>query len=215
MHLLINRLSSSFQYVKLFKMLEITYLDISGSMGLIASGLLTFNIIIGIFLSTGFKKTIYWKKLPKIIQQYSLIQIHNITAYCSFVFVVLHLIFLMLYKEGKFTIEHIFNPLDAPTQANIVLLGVIGFYGLILSIITSQKVLKKKLGFRLWKNIHFLAYLSGLAFLIHGVMIDPQLKDRPIDWFDAEKFFSEACLIAVVVSIILRVKYQFNKSKQK
>ncbi len=194
-------------------MFDITYLDLSGSMGLIASGILTFNIIIGIFLSTGFKKTIYWKELPKIIQHYSLIQIHNFTAYCSLIFVLLHLIFLMLFKEGKFTITLLLNPFNAPTQANIVLLGVIGFYGLLLTVITSQKIIKKKLGYRLWKNIHLLAYITGLAFLIHGVMIDPLLKDRPIDWFDAEKFFSEACLIAVVVSIILRVKYQFNKTK--
>lgn len=124
-------------------MFEITYLDVSGSMGLIASGLLTLNIIIGIFLSTGFKKTVFWKKLPKTLRDFSLIQFHNITAYCSLIFVLLHLIFLLIYKESKFTLAHVFNPFNAPTQANVVLLGVIGLYGLILSIITSQKFLKK------------------------------------------------------------------------
>ncbi len=212
MPLLANRLSSFTQIVKTFFMFNISYLDVSGSMGLIASGALTLNIIVGILLSTGFKKTSYWKKLPYQLQQYPLIQFHQLTAYAGLLFTALHILFLIAYKEENFTFYHLLKPLKAPKQANIVLFGAIGFYGLILTIITSQKIIKRKLSFRTWKNIHLIAYVTGLFFLLHGLLMDPLLKDRPTDWLDAEKFFSEACLGIVLIAILLRIRYQFKST---
>lgn len=191
-------------------MFGISYLDISGALGLCATALLSFNFLLGILLSTAYKRSVYWKKLPSIIQQISIDRMHNWTAYLALFFVVSHPLFLLLDKEQAFTLRDILWPVAAPKQANIVMLGTISFYALLIVIITTQKMVKKRLGFRLWKNIHLVSYATALLFLFHGLLMDPLLKDRPTDWLDAEKFFSEFCLLLILAAMILRIRYHFT-----
>ncbi len=195
-------------------MFGIPFLDISGSMGLAASGALTLNGILGMFLGTKFKNTTYWKQLPGFVKKYPIITLHNFTAYIAISFVCLHLLFLLLYTASEFTLFHLINPFEAPKQPTIVLLGVLSFYSLIIVLITSQKFIRKQLSFRTWKNIHLIAYLTTFLFLIHGLLMDPLLKDRPTDWLDAEKFFSEACILIFIVALYFRIRYHFNQKKR-
>ena len=195
-------------------MFDIGYLDISGSMGLAASSTLTLNMIFGMFLGTNFKHTIYWKKLPYWVKKYPIINYHNFTAYTAICFVVLHLLFLFLHKESGFSIVQLINPLGAPIQRNIVLLGVMAFYGFLLAIISSQKIIRKSMSFRSWKNIHLVAYATTGLFLVHGLLMDPLLKNRPTDWLDAEKFFSEGLIVIFIIAVTIRVRYQINQKKK-
>ncbi len=195
-------------------MFDLTYVDISGTMGLIATGLLTFNFLLGMMLSTAYKKQVYWKKLPETIKKVSIDDLHNWTAYVAMFFVILHPLFLLLDKAQKFTLTDVLWPVNAPKQSNIVLLGTISFYAFIIVIITTQKVIKKKMSFRLWKNIHLISYATALLFLVHGLLMDPLLKDRPVDWLDAEKFFSEFCLLLFVVLSLVRVRYHFRSASK-
>ncbi len=195
-------------------MFDLTYVDISGTMGLIATGLLTFNFLLGMMLSTAYKKKAYWKKLPETIKKISIDDLHNWTSYVAMFFVILHPLFLLLDKAQKFTLTDVLWPVNAPKQSNIVLLGTISFYAFIIVIITTQKVIKKKMSFRLWKNIHLISYATALLFLVHGLLMDPLLKDRPVDWLDAEKFFSEFCLLLFVVLSLVRVRYHFRSASK-
>ncbi|MEI7629083.1 MAG: ferric reductase-like transmembrane domain-containing protein [Bacteroidota bacterium] len=192
-------------------MFGFSYLDISGSLGLCATGLLCFNFLLGILLSTGFKAQPYWKKLPEKIRNLPIERIHNWTAYLALFFAFLHPFILFMDKESGFEWKHIIAPLSAPKQPNIVLLGVISFFALIVVIISSQKIIKKKLGFRTWKNIHFISYGTALLFLIHGLLMDPLLKDRPTDFIDAEKFFSEICILLIIAAGYYRIRYYKKK----
>lgn len=191
-------------------MFGISYLDISGALGLCATGVLSFNFLLGMLLSTAYKRSVYWKKLPSVVQQINIDRLHNWTAYIALLFVALHPLFLLLDKEQAFTLRDILWPVAAPKQSNIVMLGTISFYALLIVIITTQKIVKKKLGFRLWKNIHLVSYATALLFLFHGLLMDPLLKDRPTDWLDAEKFFSEFCLLLILTAMILRIRYHFT-----
>jgi DMSO/TMAO reductase YedYZ heme-binding membrane subunit len=193
-------------------MFGFSYLDISGSLGLCATGLLCFNFILGILLSTGFKAQLFWKKLPEKIRNLPIERIHNWTAYIALFFAFLHPCFLFMDKESGFEWKHFIEPLLSPKQPKMVLLGVIAFFALIVVIISSQKNIKKRLGFRFWKNIHLISYATALLFLIHGLLMDPLLKDRPTDFIDAEKFFSEICIILLFVAGYYRFRY--FKSKQ-
>ncbi|MGC5393871.1 hypothetical protein ACPXAZ_25035, partial [Escherichia coli] len=83
-------------------------------------------------------------------------------------------------------------------QPQIILLGTIGSIGFPFLLLTSQKFIKNNLRFRIWKNIHLLAYVFAISFLIHGLLMDPLLKDRPVDWLDPEKFFSEFCVLLLL-----------------
>lgn len=198
-------------------MFDITFLDLSAGMGLCATGLLTLNILMGMMLSTAYKRSAYWKKLPPKFRKISMDDLHNRTAYLALFFVCLHPLFLLLDSGNRFSIRDIFWPLGAPKQPNIVLLGSLSFYALLIVIITTQKAIKQKISFRLWKNIHLISYGTALLFLIHGLQMDPELKNRPTDYLDAEKFFSEACILIILVAFILRYRYHLqlqNKNKK-
>ena len=193
-------------------MFGISYLDISAGMGLCATGLLTFNFLLGMMLSTAYKRSVYWEKLPEPIKKLSIDGLHNWTAYIALLFVLLHPLFLLIDPGNKFTIIDIVLPLHAPKQPTVVLLGSLSLLALLIVIITTQKVIKKRMGFRFWKNVHLISYGTALLFLFHGLLMDPELKDRPTDWLDAEKFFSEFCLLLLIAASIIRYRYH---TKQK
>jgi DMSO/TMAO reductase YedYZ heme-binding membrane subunit len=88
---------------------------------------------------------------------------------------------------------------------------VLSFVALLLVIITTQKVIKKKLGTTTWRNIHVISYATGLLFIVHGLVMDPLLKDRPIDFIDPEKLLVEACALLLVSAFVFRYKYKISK----
>lgn len=194
-------------------MFEISFLDISSGLGLCATAVLTLNFLLGMLLSTGYKANRHWKKLPEKIKMLPVERIHNWTAYLALSLVVLHLIFLLLHKESKFVFSDILLPLHAPQQPWMVLLGVIAFYALLIVIISSQESIKKKMGFRAWKNIHLISYGTALLFLVHGLLMDPLLKNRPTDWIDAEKLLSEISMLVLLIAGYYRYRYFVQKKK--
>ena len=137
-----------------------------------------------------------------------MVDVHNYTAYVALLLALLHPILLLFDKTAKFTWVNIIFPIDAPTQRIFVAMGTVSLLSVLVIVITTQKVIKKKIGFRAWKNIHVSAYPLALLFILHGVVMDPQLKNRPIDLLDAEKILSEACFVVLAVSVFLRVRYQ-------
>jgi len=189
-------------------------IEISGILGLTALVFLTLNILLGIMLSTAYKQSDYWKKLPGSVKDLRIVDMHNYTAYFALVLVFLHFIIIPLDPSSKFSFTHLLYPLTAPHQPVFVLLGVISFLALLVVIITTQKVIKKKLGTTTWRNIHVISYATGLLFIVHGLVMDPLLKDRPIDFIDPEKLLVEACAILLIVAFVLRYKYKMTKEEK-
>jgi len=189
-------------------------IEISGILGLTALVFLTLNILLGIMLSTAYKQSDYWKKLPGSVKDLRIVDMHNYTAYFALVIVFLHFIIIPLDPSSKFSFTHLLYPLTAPHQPVFVLLGAISFLALLIVIITTQKVIKKKLGATTWRNIHVISYATGLLFIVHGLVMDPLLKDRPIDFIDPEKLLVEACAILLIVAFVLRYKYKMTKEEK-
>ena len=185
-------------------------IDIAGSIGLIAMLLLTVNIIMGIGISTSYKKTSIWQKLPPKVKAIKLIDLHNYTAYIALGLVLVHFLIIPLDPSSKFFYTHLIQPWTAPHQALFVTIGVISFLALLVVIITTQKVIKKKIGTRTWKNIHVISYGTGLLFIVHGLVMDPLLKDRPIDFIDPEKILVEICALLLIIAFVYRFQYKKN-----
>ena len=193
--------------------MEISWLDISSTMGLIAMLALTLNMILGILLSTGYKQKNYWKKLPVKLRKLTILSIHNWTAYIALFLASVHILFLLLDQSSKFTFRDIIYPINAPHQNIAVTLGVFSFYALIIVIITTQQQIKKRMSFRFWKNIHLVSYFTTLLFIIHGILMDHLLKDRPVDWLDGEKLLVEACAVLLIASTYLRIRYHLSEMR--
>ena len=190
-------------------------LDASSFLGLIALVVLTFNFMLGMMLSTAYKRSKVWKALPVFMQKIDINAVHNITAYFALSLILLHPVLLLFDKETKFNLIHIIVPINEPHQPWIVAMGVISAYAIVIVIITTQKSIKSKLGFRSWKNIHLISYLTALLVCFHGIFIDQHLKDQSPDYLDGEKVLCEICLLVMVVFTLIRLRYYNSSQKLK
>ena len=188
-------------------------LDLSSVVGLCALVVLTINFLLGLMLSTAYKRSPYWKKLPLNIRKIKVERVHNWTAYVAFSLIVLHPLLLLFDRATKFFLPDIAIPFHSHYQTPFTALGIISFYAVVLVIITTQKGIRKGLGFRLWKNVHLISYATALLMCIHGIFLDPELKNRTPDFFDGEKLLCEICLIVILVTSLIRIAYHKKQSK--
>jgi len=182
-------------------------IEISGVLGMTAAVLLTINICMGILMRTAYKKLSLWKKIPEKYKLFKMVDLHNYTSYGVVFIVLVHILILPLDPNSGFSFKSIIWPSTNLHQPFFVWLGYISFVALLVVIITSQNYIKKALGFSLWKNIHVISYLTGVLFIIHGIVMDPLLKDRSVDFIDAEKVFLELCAVILLAAFYWRYKY--------
>jgi len=178
-------------------------IDVSGTIALGAVGLLTLNLLLGLLLSVGYNPTRQWPR-----QRVKLFTFHNWTGYIAFFAVVLHAGALLFSGEPTFRLYDILVPIESPVQPLATSLGAVAFYLVTIVVVTSLKRVRTFLGRHWWKIVHFTTYAAAIVFFTHGIIADPLLKGRPVDFIDAEKVYIELCAIAVIVAAIYRVKYR-------
>ncbi len=194
-------------------MFNTSWLDISSMLGLVATGVLTFNLLLGMLLGTQYQTNKTWKKLPERLRRINIRTLHNYTAYVALAIAFLHPVVLLLDKTLDITLTDLLLPVNYRHQPFYMTLGSISFYALLIIVITSIGPLRKALSFSTWKNIHFISYILALLFLVHGFFMDPALKDKAADPFDAEKLLSELCFLILAIASFYRIRYQMVKNK--
>ena len=188
------------------------FVDLSSTIGLIATGVLTVNLLLGILLSTKYKTTLLYQRMPSLLRRMSLFTLHNYAAYIGLALAALHPSLLLFTKKEHFRIQDILFPvLGAPHQRYLYSLGVLAFYGLLAGVLTSTVGVRKWFSNRTWKRIHFVAYAATPLFLVHGLLVDPKLTDKPVDLIDAEKVLSEGGLVLFAVAVWFRLRYERRK----
>jgi sulfoxide reductase heme-binding subunit YedZ len=184
-------------------MAAMTAVDVSGTLALIAVGLLTLNVLLGLLLSVGYNPKRQWPR-----RALKLFTLHNWTAWVALGMVLLHAGALLFSSDPVFRLYDVLLPIESPVQPFSNNLGALGFYLLLIVILTSWKPVRTALGRHLWKPIHFTTYAAAFVFFTHGIIADPQLKNRPVDLIDAEKVYVELCAIAVLVATWFRIRYR-------
>ncbi len=190
-----------------------SWLNISSLLGLAATGVLTFNLLLGMLLGTQYQTNKTWKKLPELFRRINVRTLHNYTAYVALAIAFLHPAVLLLDKTLNISLTDLLLPVNYRHQPFYMTLGSISFYALLTIVVTSVGPLRKALSFNAWKNIHLASYVLALLFLVHGFFMDPALKDKVSDPFDAEKLLSELCFLILAVATFYRVRYQLEKNK--
>ena len=180
-----------------------TAVDVSGTIALGAIGLLTLNLLLGLLLSIGYNPTRQWPR-----QRVKLFTFHNWTGYIAFGAVVLHAGALLFSSDPKFRLYDVLFPIESPVQPFSNNLGAIGFYLVTIVVVTSLKRVRTALGRHWWKIVHYTTYAAAAVFFTHGIIADPLLKNRPVDFIDAEKVYVEGCALAVLVATWLRIRYR-------
>jgi len=178
-------------------------IDVSGTIALGAVGLLTLNLLLGLLLSVGYNPTRQWPR-----QRVKLFTFHNWTGYIAFFAVVLHAGALLFSGEPTFRLYDILVPIESPVQPVATSLGAVAFYLVTIVVVTSLKRVRTFLGRHWWKIVHFTTYAAATVFFTHGIIADPLVKGRPVDFIDAEKVYVELCALAVMVATIYRVKHR-------
>lgn len=183
-----------------------SFLELSSDIGIVALFVLTFNILLGLLMGVKYNP---WRSWPH--RRINYFKIHNWTGYVALSLSVLHVILLLLSTEANFRVVDVLYPMVGPKQPVINTLGAAALYVLIVVVTTSY--FRAAIGHDRWRIIHYGTYLTATLFLIHGIWSDPSLKDRPIDYLDAEKVGIEICLLIVVVASFFRWRTAFRRRK--
>ena len=175
-------------------------IDVSSVVGLIAVGILTANILLGLLVSTGYNPVRRWPR-----RRIKLFLFHKWTGYTALAVAALHPSIILLSSTAQFRLFDLLVPIWSPTQPFENTLGAVALYLVAFAVATSY--FRYVIGFHRWKQFHYVTYAAAGVFYIHGILADPLLQNRPVDWMDAEKVYVELCLLLVAGLTVWRVTY--------
>jgi sulfoxide reductase heme-binding subunit YedZ len=176
-----------------------TAIDVSSVVGLIAVGIFTTQILLGLLLSVGYNPR---RQFPR--QNLKLFTFHNWLGYIGLATVVTHPLILLLSSTAGFRLFDILVPLWAPKQVLPTTLGAIALYLITFVVVTSY--FRRLYSHHSWKLLHYTAYVTAAFFYVHGTLSDPLLQERPIDFIDAEKVYVEGCGLLIVAATVWRYR---------
>jgi predicted ferric reductase len=163
-------------------------IELSGIIGMIALAALAANFLVGIFI---------WSK-KQIVLPYgiSLLQLHKLTGYTAATGILLHIVLIPLDPKSGFTWGDLLLPAWTQHQPLANTLGCIAFY--LIGVVVISSYYKDNARPTVWRTLHFLSYFAVVPLVLHSVITDPKLEDRPIDWLDAEKLFVIVCCLTIL-----------------
>jgi methionine sulfoxide reductase heme-binding subunit len=180
-------------------------IDISSVVGLTALGMFTAQILMGLLVSVGYNPIRRWPRQRWI----KLFTFHNWLGYIGLATAATHALILLTAKSKSggqlFRLFDVLVPIWSPVQPFENTLGAIAFDLIAFVVLTSY--FRRVFGHRRWKLLHYTAYAAAVVFFVHGVLADPLLQNRPVDWIDAEKVYVEGCALLVLAASIWRYNY--------
>jgi len=180
-------------------------IDISSVVGLTALGMFTAQILMGLLLSVGYNPIRHWPRQRWI----KLFTLHNWLGYIGPATAATHALILLTAQSKSggqlFRLFDVLVPIWSPVQPFENTLGAAAFY--LVSFVVLTSYFRRVFGHRRWKLLHYTAYAAAAVFFVHGVLADPLLQNRPVDWIDAEKVYVEGCALLVLATSIWRFNY--------
>jgi sulfoxide reductase heme-binding subunit YedZ len=187
--------------------LDITAIDLSADVGLVAVGAVTVNLLLGLMMAFRYSPVRYWPH-----HRFNYFRLHNWSGYLVLTLSLLHPIILLFSSTARFRILDVIYPIHSPIQPFENTIGAIGLYLIAFVVVTSY--FRIQLGRHLWKSFHFVVYAAAVALFWHSILTDPNLKNSPVDWFDGEKVFIEVCALLILVSSLLRWRFAARKARR-
>lgn len=181
--------------------------DLSADIGLVAVGLATANLLLGLLMALRYSPVRHWPH-----RRFNYFQLHNWTGYLALGAAILHPLVLLFSHTAGFRVRDLLYPVHSPSQPLENTIGAIGLYLIGIVVVTSY--FRHALGRRTWKAFHYGIYLAAAALFWHSIFTDPLLKNSPVDPFDGEKVFIEGCLIAVAAISLIRWRRSARRSVQ-
>jgi len=163
-------------------------IEISGIIGMIALAALALNFLVGICI----RQNVSYP-FPYGIK---FLQLHKFTGYTAAITILLHIVLIPLDPLSGFSWGDLLLPAWTEHQPLANTFGSVAFY--LFGIVVISSYYKEKMKYKLWRTLHFISFFSAVPLILHSIITDPKLQDRPIDWFDAEKLFVILCCLIIV-----------------
>ena len=130
------------------------------ALGFLAYLVVAGSVLYGLLLST--------KILDAIAHRPVSFALHKDLAIVGFVLAMLHAVVLLADQSFAFTPRAILVPFASPYAAVWVGIGQLTFYG--LAVVTASFYVRRQLGQRAWRLLHYLTFLVFIGAIGHGVM---------------------------------------------
>jgi DMSO/TMAO reductase YedYZ heme-binding membrane subunit len=148
-----------------------TWMIIRGS-GLAAFGLLAASTIWGLLVSSGF--------LGRLVKAKPLTYMHESLAVAAILATVAHLVALSMDEFISFGWRELFVPGASSFEPMWVTFGIIAFYGMLL--VSASFYVRKHIGQKAWRYIHFGTFGIYLATAVHGLMAGTDSSNQYVQW---------------------------------
>ncbi|MED3662859.1 ferric reductase-like transmembrane domain-containing protein [Ureibacillus sp. FSL K6-8385] len=99
-----------------------------------------------------------------------LMELHKISGWTGVLTVVFHGTLLLVDKYVPYNIVELLIPFAAENEPFHSGIGTLSFY-LFLIVMATSDFFMKKLGFQLWKKLHFLVFPAWVFMTLHGIFI--------------------------------------------
>jgi methionine sulfoxide reductase heme-binding subunit len=166
------------------------YWYLSRATGAVALVLLTLSVVLGVLGSVRFSAAPRWPR-------FAIDTLHRDSSLLVIVLVVLHVVTSVLDGFAPITLVDGLIPFQTPYRPLWMGLGALSFDVLIALVVTS--LLRRRLGYRSWRAIHWLAYASWPVAVLHGLGTGSDVKSW---WMLA---LTIACLVAVLAAVFTRI----------
>ena len=164
--------------------------------GVVSLLLLTGGVTLGVLTSVRWRT----ERVPRFV----VAGLHRNLTLLALAFVCVHVVTTVADGFAPVGLRDAVIPFISPYRPVWLGLGAVAFDLLLALIVTS--LLRARLGLRLWKGVHWLAYASWPVALVHafGTGTDPRKS-----WFAA---LAIACVASVVGAILWRVTAARNSN---
>ncbi|MEW5959360.1 MAG: ferric reductase-like transmembrane domain-containing protein [Chloroflexota bacterium] len=128
--------------------------------GIVAYLLLWLSMVWGLTLST--------KITDGLVPAAIAYGLHEFLSLGAVLFAVLHAVVLLGDDYIKFNLFHLAVPFIAPYRPFWTGLGTLGLY--LIAALTGSFYIRKQIGQKLWRSLHYLTFAGYLLALVHGLL---------------------------------------------
>jgi methionine sulfoxide reductase heme-binding subunit len=159
-----------------------------------ASGVVSLILLSGV-VALGIATANRWRpgRLPRFVT----LNLHRNVSLLAVVFVAIHVLTALIDPYAAVTVPSVVVPFVAHGRAFWVGLGTVSL-DLVLALIVSS-LLRRHLSQRLWRGVHWLAYVSWPVALAHGLGIG---TDTGTLWL---QLISAVCVLLVGTAVVWRL----------
>jgi predicted ferric reductase len=163
-----------------------------------------FTAYLALFASVALGMMLTTRAAARAGRQQLVFDMHRFTSILALAFSIFHVYVLLGDQYFSFSVWQLSIPFASPYRTLPSTLGVVSLYAML--IVVSSFYLRKFIGYRAWRAIHFITFAMYGAVTVHGITAG---TDTAQSW---AKLIYVSTGIAVLALLVFRIQHQFPKT---